>query len=655
MGNGNGRWVWLIGLVLLFGLVAGLNAWVSDDAYITFRTVDNFIHGYGLTWNVGERVQVYTHPLWMLLVAGVARVTGEVYFASLGLSLVLGVVAVGVLVWRGVESRETAVVVLLLLTLSKAFVDYSTSGLENPLSHVLVVLFGVAYVRGGGRRLFWLSLWWGLTAVNRLDLTLLLLPTLLTALVTEPQPWGRRLGAVLAGWGPLLGWELFSLFYYGFFFPNTAYAKLTVGLISRMELLAHGWAYFINSWRWDPLTLTVIGLSLVVAVWRGQRRLWPLLAGIGLYLGYVGWIGGDFMSGRFFAAPLLLAVLVWGNVGWEGVGNGRYLLYALCLLLGLLNPHAPVWPSFTQLAGTDDHGITDEKGNYWPSTSLIGSFGRANTPAHDWADDGQRAREEGRDVVERGSVGFYGYFAGPEVYVVDLLGLADPLLARLPPVDPNWRIGHYGRRAPEGYLDSLRSGENQLRDPNLAAYYDKLSRLTRAPLGDMGRLGEIVRFNLGAYDPWRDAYARFGGTTWTSSFQFTNVTGEPYVFAYVWNNETAQAYRLDDVSVAGRVYGVTWTIRPDGASMVGVYQEQIATLSPLSAEETLNIGVFFSEFPDLSLPHRGYEYRYWFRLDGGELLVARQGVPWQNEEAPGGVWRETAVTKVIWHLPEAMP
>jgi hypothetical protein len=42
-------------LMLLYVLV--VNAWVVDDAYITFRTIDNFLNGYGLRWNVAERVQ----------------------------------------------------------------------------------------------------------------------------------------------------------------------------------------------------------------------------------------------------------------------------------------------------------------------------------------------------------------------------------------------------------------------------------------------------------------------------------------------------------------------------------------------------------------------------------------------------------------------
>lgn len=39
-----------------FALIIVKNLWIADDAYITFHTVDNFLHGYGLTWNTDERV-----------------------------------------------------------------------------------------------------------------------------------------------------------------------------------------------------------------------------------------------------------------------------------------------------------------------------------------------------------------------------------------------------------------------------------------------------------------------------------------------------------------------------------------------------------------------------------------------------------------------
>ena len=64
------RWV-AVPLLITYLVLVVSNAWLSDDAYITFRTVDNVVNGYGLTWNVVERVQAYTHPLWMLLLSAV--------------------------------------------------------------------------------------------------------------------------------------------------------------------------------------------------------------------------------------------------------------------------------------------------------------------------------------------------------------------------------------------------------------------------------------------------------------------------------------------------------------------------------------------------------------------------------------------------------
>ena len=51
----------------LFTLAFINTAWVAEDAFITFRSVDNMLAGYGPVWNIGERVQVYTHPLWYIL------------------------------------------------------------------------------------------------------------------------------------------------------------------------------------------------------------------------------------------------------------------------------------------------------------------------------------------------------------------------------------------------------------------------------------------------------------------------------------------------------------------------------------------------------------------------------------------------------------
>ena len=64
-------------------------AWLSDDAYISFRTADNFLNGYGPVWNVGERVQSFTNPLWLALCTAAFGITGNVYYTAIALSVLV--------------------------------------------------------------------------------------------------------------------------------------------------------------------------------------------------------------------------------------------------------------------------------------------------------------------------------------------------------------------------------------------------------------------------------------------------------------------------------------------------------------------------------------------------------------------------------------
>lgn len=72
----------MIGSGLLLLLIL-LNAWVSDNAYITFSTVFNFTQGHGPLYNIGERGQTFTNPWWMLLVSLFYRITDEAYLRVL--------------------------------------------------------------------------------------------------------------------------------------------------------------------------------------------------------------------------------------------------------------------------------------------------------------------------------------------------------------------------------------------------------------------------------------------------------------------------------------------------------------------------------------------------------------------------------------------
>ena len=496
----------LVALGVLLAASVIRAAWLADDAFISFRTIDNFLAGHGLRWNLAERVQTYTHPLWLLVLAALIAVTRDFYFTPLVASLVATLAAAWIVVARIASSRTAAALALLVLCGSKAFVEYSTSGLENPLTHLLIALFVAAFLRldadASPRRLFGLALIVGMAAVNRLDSVLLFAPALLWVAATS-RSWRGWL-ALAAGSAPLLAWLLFSFFYYGFPFPNTAYAKLGSG-IDGATLAMRGLAYLESSLRTDPLTLVAIAAAAVTLAAVRAWRLLVLVSGALLYLLYVIKIGGDFMSGRFLTAPLLLSVA--GLAAAPVTLTRRRVAaaaVAIALLAALTRPHPPLFTPPGYGADREDlrdeHRVTDERRYYYPATGLWRRNFRAE-PTWGWAESGKQIAADPEEPRVIRAAGFRGFFAGPEAHLIDAFALGDPLLARLPAFEkPSWTIGHFERHVPDGYLETVRGEENRIADPDLAAYYDRLRLVTRGPLWSWQRLRTAIELNLGVHD-----------------------------------------------------------------------------------------------------------------------------------------------------------
>ena len=464
-----------LALVLVLVAAAAKVAWISDDAYISFRTVDNLLQGHGPVWNPGERVQAYTHPLWLALLALAGAATGELYLTAIGLGL--GLTALAGWWLTGLPGARRSWPVLLVPAATKCVPEYATSGLENALAMALVALIchgalAPAPGRAGAPRA--LALLCGLLPLVRPDLALVGLPLGLVLL--------REAGPPVLPWAvaPLACWTGFSAFYYGALVPNTALAKLGHGRLA--DDLVQGLAYVGGAGlRWDALAVGAAGVGLVRALGAGGRR-GALGAGGLLYLAYVVAIGGDFMAGRFLVVPVLLGV-----VGLVGSAARPGLWGALALAAALLNPVGP-WRTGVDFSQTawDDAGIADERGWYfahlglWPRVAA----GRA-APAP--------GRGGARAVVVGEAVGLDGYMAGPAVHLVDTYGLCDPLLSRLPSSEQRARPGHWRRALPAGYRATLETGENALEDEGLRRFYTDLARVTRGPLLAPERWGALGR------------------------------------------------------------------------------------------------------------------------------------------------------------------
>ncbi len=306
--------------------------------------------------------------------------------------------------------------------------------------------------------------------------------------------------AIGVGALPFVAWTLFSLFYYGLPVPNTALAKLNNG-IPRARLRDLG-VDFVRVTSIEDVILPLAAVATCVAVGLAFARrdrcataLGAWAVGIALNLVYLIQIGGGHMLGRFVASSVFVGVVV----ACLALPRPRALLgssVAVLLAWTCVQPSAPLRTGADLApAGQEVAQVRDEREIMFPFSSLHRWWVRDRAkpfPEHRWTDQGVHLREHGPRVVRRSNVGFLGFHAGLDVIIVDPLALTDPLLSRLPS-RKLFRIGHFPRTLPEGYLETLRTGEPRFASPAMQTYYDRVALVTRGALLDADRLAEIPR------------------------------------------------------------------------------------------------------------------------------------------------------------------
>ena len=506
--------LWLCAaLAVMVGLAVFAAAWISDDALVTFRTVENFVAGEGIRWNVADRTQTATHPLWVLALAAVRLCTGELYYTTIGFSLALSMVAVALLA-RAAATRMAAVAAGLGALASISFVEFGTCGLENALVYALVAAFAHAWFAEskrfasadesanseGERRLRRLGVLGALLALGRQDLVLLVLPCLLAALRGLPL---RRSARCLAP-GALIvaAWYGFAWIYFGTVVPTPGYSKVLALDLPWSALLQQGLWYLLDLVCRDPASAITLLVAMMLGAWTRQVRFAAPAIGVALQVLYTLRVGGDFMSGRFFTAAFVLGLSIVAQARSQRLAVAAALGYAV-LAWG---PGVPSWLRATPAPAEAriEHGIGNERSYYagqlglWSPTRVVPPYGSFGAPY---------AARPRPPVVLVTAAGVPGYLFGSHAHIVDPF-LCDPLLVRLPIERADeWRIGHFKRRLPEGYLETLATGENRIANADLARYWEALATLLRAPVWSAERWRVWWGFQTGAYDDLLRRYA----------------------------------------------------------------------------------------------------------------------------------------------------
>jgi arabinofuranosyltransferase len=525
----------LVGLVAAAVAVTGwLHRWTADDAFINFRVVDNLLAGNGPVFNAGERVEVATSSLWLvLLTAAEAVVPGTALAWSsvvLGLAgTVLGV-ATATLAARRLFLRTTRWLTVpfgaVALAALPPFWDFATSGLETGLSFAWIGTSFLCAVRVAGdastapRRALLCALLLGLGPLVRPDLAVVSAALLVWLVFAVPGSWRRRSTRVLAAGALPVAVEVFRMGYYGLLVPNTAVAKE-----SSRAVWGRGWNYLVDLVQphllWLPLLLGLAVLAWVLPRTRWRRSEALLVAAVVLaalaHTLYVVRVGGDFMHGRFLLPSLFLLLCPVMAAPLPAPARRALPVAAAVTALAVWCAVSAVVLRPDYLGSMSTSGIADERG-YWAARAdnehpvTLEDHGRNGVLTYTHAV--ARMQERGEDVIaiqvapvgpdtpvavlapSSGGVvfgvsnaGFYGVGPGLQVPVVDRLGLTDPVASHMEAPPPG-RAGHE-KRFPLPWL-LARYGSAQLAEtstPGLPAPGDVAA--ARASL-TCGQVAELV-------------------------------------------------------------------------------------------------------------------------------------------------------------------
>ncbi|NJN16700.1 MAG: hypothetical protein HC822_10710 [Oscillochloris sp.] len=433
-------------------------AWLSDDAFISFRYAQNLVAGNGLVYNTGERVEGYTNFLWTLLSAGVIALGGDVALWSHIAGTILGLALV-LLTYRQATYLLPApwpLVAALVAGTSQSLLLYTArgSGLETGLFALLLLLGAMVYLNADGRvgSLAGAGAIFALAALTRPEGVMVSGLTGLHLLATLWMHTGRVSGgakfkpiavAALAFGGAFLlifgPYFLWRFTFYGDLLPNTFYAKTGGGLRQVLRGLQYTGDFALT--LGGPLLL-LIGVPWLrdhraaLGSWRGYML--PLVL---IYSAYIIAVGGDHFRGERFFVPLLpwIAILLADGIRSGGEylvargirANFRRITLAALLILG----------AFGALARTDNQAETirglDESVWIWREIGW-------------WVAD-HGAPDASIAASGAGAVAYYSRNT-----TIDLLGLTDKHIGRLEIADMGTGIAGHEKRDPEYVLNERR-------------------------------------------------------------------------------------------------------------------------------------------------------------------------------------------------------
>jgi hypothetical protein len=418
----------LLGLLLPIYVLC-VNMWhvhwfTYDDAYISFRYAVNLVDGHGLVYNPGEYIEGYTNFSWTLLAAAGMKLGIEPEVTT---KIAGGAAAIGTLIVvyklsaRLMPYKTLPCVATWLLASSSTFSGYAMFGLET-IGFVFLIMLGTLMMfrevdRGEG--IPWSGLVFALAGLTRPEAPMYAgIPMLLLGKRFFSKQNLLR-GTIFAA--PLAIHMLWRHSYYGSWFPATLSAKT-----GDFKQQFRGGKGYILGWidHAGPVVFFAMYGMAIGLVKRHRETLTLAACFIGL-CGYILLIGGDWMKYFRFMAPgepyafLLVGLAIRTIIQSHNKAAWLAMVLFGAWIVPLRQGH---------LEEAQKEWLTKEK-RFWDN---------AAGQTADWL---VIHGKPGKIAI--GDIGYVGYRTNYPV--LDLLGLVDPVISKLP--------GGYTRKLGKGYKE----------------------------------------------------------------------------------------------------------------------------------------------------------------------------------------------------------
>jgi len=405
-----------------------------DDAMISMRYAYNLAHGLGAVWNPGERVEGFTNPLWVGYMSLVHLLPIPLEKTSLVIQwtgALLGALTL-YFVRRVVEHFTDDLPAMLGAAALTAFyaplISWNLLGMEVSLLACLLTGVTVLVLNSAGRFNPWVHLLLGLSTLVRFDMAVPALVILLLLALFDPEHRRQHLMWGLGSLAFFLGAQTLARYaYYGEWLPNTYYLKVT-GWSGKLRLLRglYALSQFAYYFNW-VLFLLPLGLLLFRRDWKTLLLL-ALVAGQAAYSVYVGGDAWEEHGGAnrylalampvFFAALMITveelrcrAASLLGD--WPLTAALSRLVWLVLFAFTLLNVNALIgeWKSIERWSFQRRPDYTAGNEN---NLRIALALQQTTTPGASVA------------VIGAGTIPYLL----PDRYAIDLLGKADPVIAR---------------------------------------------------------------------------------------------------------------------------------------------------------------------------------------------------------------------------------